>query len=86
MMMNCFAGLTFTLCAVWLLLLPVPLSNATTSWHVYDADLIKSKSLLKECQVYENSTRPQRQDSAGRKTHKTKSSGSMGLWQGNWRV
>ena len=81
-----FAGLTYTLCAVWLLLLPVPLSNATTSWHAYDADLVKSKSSLKECLIYENSTRPQRQDSASRKIHKTKSSGSLGLWQGNCKV
>jgi hypothetical protein len=85
-MKNSFAGLTFSLCAVWLLLLPVPLSNATTSWHAYDADLIKSKSVLKECLIYENSTRPLRQDGASRKKHKTRSSGSMGLWPGNYKV
>ena len=81
-MKNRFADLTFTLCVVWSLLLPVPLSNATTSWHAYDADLIKSKSSLDECLIYENSTRPQRQDSKSRKHQKAQSSDRMGLWQG----
>ena len=59
--------------------------TATTSWHAYDPELFHSKSLLPECQIYQNSTTPQRHFGRSSKSDKgsaTKTTHSMGLWQG----
>ena len=54
---------------------------ATTSWHAYDQDLVLSRSLLPECQMFQNSTIPQHYSSRSSRGHKTYH--SMGLWPGN---
>lgn len=76
-------SLNVILFAFLLFLTITPSSMASTSWHAYDEDLVKSKGLLKECQVYENSTNPHRyHNSYGKKGLKNKASNPMSLWPG----
>ena len=59
---------------------------ATTSWHAYDQDLVQSRSLLLECQIFQNSTIPQHYSSRSSRSERSslaKTYHSMGLWPGN---